>query len=56
MQKKGKYRAKGSARSLRREDMIPAVLYREGKAQSIKLARKELCQAYKHYFRGTGHC
>lgn len=33
---------KGSARSLRREDMIPAVLYREGKAQSIKLARKEL--------------
>jgi large subunit ribosomal protein L25 len=35
---------KGSARSLRREDMIPAVLYREGKAQSIKLARKELAK------------
>ena len=33
---------KGVARSLRRDDMIPAVLYREGKAQSIKLARKEL--------------
>jgi large subunit ribosomal protein L25 len=33
---------KGSARSLRRQDMVPAVLYREGKAQSIKLARKEL--------------
>jgi large subunit ribosomal protein L25 len=33
---------KGAARSLRRENMIPAVLYREGKAQSIKLARKEL--------------
>jgi large subunit ribosomal protein L25 len=33
---------KGSARSLRRQDMIPAVLYREGKAESIKLARKEL--------------
>jgi len=36
------YKGRGSARSLRREDMIPAVLYREGKAQSIKLARKEL--------------
>ena len=33
---------KGVARSLRRDDMIPAVLYRAGKAQSIKLARKEL--------------
>lgn len=35
---------KGGARSLRRGDMIPAVLYREGKAQSIKLARKELAK------------
>lgn len=33
---------KGAARSLRRGDMIPAVLYREGKAQSIKLQRREL--------------
>jgi large subunit ribosomal protein L25 len=41
---KREVRGKGSARSLRREDMIPAVLYREGKAQSIKLARKELCK------------
>lgn len=39
---KREVQGKGSARSLRREDMIPAVLYREGKAQSIKLARKEL--------------
>jgi len=35
---------KGVARSLRRDDMIPAVLYRAGKAQSIKLARKELAK------------
>ena len=33
---------KGAARTLRREGMVPAVLYREGKAQSIKLSRKEL--------------
>ena len=33
---------KGAARSLRREGMIPAVLYREGRAQSIKLSAKEL--------------
>lgn len=33
---------KGAARSLRREGMVPAVLYREGKSQSIKLLRKEL--------------
>jgi large subunit ribosomal protein L25 len=33
---------KGAARSLRREGMVPAVLYREGRAQSIKLSRKEL--------------
>jgi large subunit ribosomal protein L25 len=39
---KREVQGKGSARSLRREDMIPAVLYREGRAQSIKLARKEL--------------
>ncbi len=35
---------KGAARSLRRNDMVPAVLYREGKAESIKLPRKELTQ------------
>jgi large subunit ribosomal protein L25 len=35
-------RGKGAARTLRRENMIPAVLYREGKAESIKLGRKEL--------------
>jgi large subunit ribosomal protein L25 len=39
---KREVQGKGAARSLRRDDMIPAVLYREGKAQSIKLARKEL--------------
>jgi large subunit ribosomal protein L25 len=33
---------KGNARSLRREGMVPAVLYREGKAQSIKSSRKDL--------------
>ena len=33
---------KGTARSLRREGMVPAVLYREGKAQSIKFSRKDL--------------
>ncbi|MEJ2684217.1 MAG: 50S ribosomal protein L25 [Candidatus Sulfobium sp.] len=33
---------KGAARSLRREGMVPAVLYREGRAQSIKLSGKEL--------------
>jgi large subunit ribosomal protein L25 len=35
---------KGVARSLRREGMVPAVLYREGKSQSIKLSRKELAK------------
>jgi len=35
---------KGVARSLRREGMVPAVLYREGKSQSIKLSKKELAQ------------
>lgn len=33
---------KGLARSLRREGKVPAVLYREGKSQSIKLSKKEL--------------
>jgi large subunit ribosomal protein L25 len=33
---------KGAARSLRRANMIPAVLYREGRAESIKLSRREL--------------
>jgi large subunit ribosomal protein L25 len=35
---------KGVARSLRRDGMVPAVLYREGRAQSIKLSRKELAK------------
>jgi large subunit ribosomal protein L25 len=35
---------KGVARSLRREGMVPAVLYREGKAQSIQLSKKELAK------------
>ena len=38
---------KGSARSLRRGGMIPAVVYREGKSQPIKLARKEFSQLLK---------
>jgi large subunit ribosomal protein L25 len=33
---------KGVARSLRREEMVPAVLYRKGESQSIKLPKKEL--------------
>jgi large subunit ribosomal protein L25 len=33
---------KGVARTLRRDGKVPAVLYREGKAQSIQLSRKEL--------------
>lgn len=32
-------RGKGFARNLRRQDMVPGVLYREGKAQSIKLSK-----------------
>ncbi|MGE5300181.1 MAG: 50S ribosomal protein L25, partial [Acidobacteriota bacterium] len=32
---------KGVARSLRREGMIPATLYRGGSAQSIKLVKKD---------------
>ncbi len=35
---------KGVARSLRREGMVPAVLYRGGSAQSIKLNKKELAK------------
>ena len=35
-------RGKGAARSLRRDGKVPATLYREGKAQSIQLSRKEL--------------
>jgi len=35
---------KGAARTLRRAGMIPAVLYREGRAQSIKLNRKDLAK------------
>ena len=33
---------KGVARSLRRAGMVPAVVYREGKAQMIKLSKKDL--------------
>jgi len=33
---------KGVARSLRRAGMVPAVVYREGKAQPIKLSKKDL--------------
>jgi len=33
---------KGSARTLRRDGKVPAVLYRAGKAQSIQLSSKEL--------------
>lgn len=33
---------KGPARSLRRKDMIPAVLYRGGDSQPIKFSKKEL--------------
>jgi large subunit ribosomal protein L25 len=35
---------KGVARSLRRAGMVPAVLYREGKSQTIKLPKKELAK------------
>ena len=35
---------KGAARSLRRKDMIPAVLYRGGGSLPIKLAKKEITQ------------
>lgn len=35
---------KGAARSLRREDVIPAVLYRGGSALSIKVGKKELAR------------
>lgn len=35
---------KGSARSLRREGKVPAVLYREGRSQPIQLNKKELAK------------
>jgi large subunit ribosomal protein L25 len=35
---------KGAARSLRRENMIPAVLYRSGDSQPIKFSKKEFLQ------------
>lgn len=35
---------KGVARSLRREGMVPAVLYREGSSHSIKLNKKDLAK------------
>jgi large subunit ribosomal protein L25 len=35
---------KGVARALRRIDMVPAVLYRGGGSQSIKLAKKDLAK------------
>jgi len=37
-------RGKGSARSLRRNSMIPAVLYRGGASTPIKFSKKELTQ------------
>ncbi|MEJ2697280.1 MAG: 50S ribosomal protein L25 [Candidatus Sulfobium sp.] len=41
---KREVQGKGAARSLRREGMVPAVLYREGRSQSIKLSGKELAK------------
>ena len=38
---------KGAARSLRRDGKVPATLYREGRAQSIQLSRKELSKLIK---------
>ncbi len=35
---------KGAARALRRAGMVPATLYREGRAQSIKLNKKDLAR------------
>ena len=35
---------KGAARSMRRQDMIPAVLYREGNSLPIKLPKKDFIQ------------
>jgi len=35
---------KGAARTLRRSGMVPAVVYREGRAESIKINRKELAK------------
>ena len=35
---------KGAARSLRRENMIPAVIYRGGDSQPVKFSKKELLQ------------
>ncbi|GAB4484136.1 MAG: 50S ribosomal protein L25 [Thermodesulfovibrionales bacterium] len=42
-EKRGEH-GKGVARSLRRAGMVPAVLYRAGQAQSIKLERKSLAR------------
>ncbi|MDP2166709.1 MAG: 50S ribosomal protein L25 [Thermodesulfovibrionales bacterium] len=38
---------KGAARALRRAGMIPAVVYREGKAQPIQIRQKEFMQLLK---------
>lgn len=35
-------KGKGAARSLRRKEIIPAILYREGKSLPIKIPKKEL--------------
>lgn len=35
---------KGGARSLRRDGMVPAILYRGGESQSIKLVKKDLAK------------
>lgn len=39
---KREQRGKGAARSLRRNEMIPAVLYREGNSLPIKIPKKEI--------------
>lgn len=35
-------RGKGAARAMRRNGMVPAVVYRDGKSQSLKIPHKEL--------------
>ena len=35
-------RGKGSARSLRREGMLPGILYSKGDSVAIKLSKKEM--------------
>jgi large subunit ribosomal protein L25 len=44
MAEKREEQGKGVARSLRRDGMVPAVLYRGGGSQSIKLVKKDLAK------------